>query len=377
MKRLLPAKNGCRLLLLLLLAPVSLYAQEIVTEVPPEYEKPVEEWVELLELETSSFYKGRFNDTYAQEIINGNILAVAEDMILEFENSDWGENRNQKQKILNQLQRFKGAMKVALNTEGIEGALDKNAEQNIFLESLNDQNFGLKLLELETLTDVSGEDVIGYFGETDDELLLYQYLPDGERVELLLTQNQVREWRLLENALKDLIQKQVFLVSESNIRELKNAVVRWENFLDNGYSQMPWESGINGRLIKVPEFGPPDHQFIFMHPTLGLEFSAESFDETRVKEVLHIELLGHVWYTGHQLDNFRGISLSASLREDLDPGIGVMFHIQRNWSVGVAWHDVEEDPFLFFSVDLFRFAKQNATQYVKEYDAVRRQLGLN
>jgi len=92
---------------------------------------------------------------------------------------------------------------------------------------------------------------------------------------------------------------------------------------------------------------------------------------------MHIELLGHIWYHGKQLENFRGLSLSASLREDLDPGIGVMFHVKRHWSVGVSWHDVDEDPFVFFSVDLFRFAKQSATSYVEKYDTVRTLLSDN
>ena len=140
---------------------------------------------------------------------------------------------------------------------------------------------------------------------------------------------------------------------------------------------MPWESFINGRIIEAPGFpetGPPDHQWILLHPTLGLELSASSLDEARVKEVLHIELLGHIWYRGQLLDNFRGLSVTASLREDVDPGLGLMLHIKRNWSVGISWHDVDEDPFLFFSVDLFRFAKQTASSYAEKYEHLRRQL---
>jgi hypothetical protein len=366
------------LLCVLLLLPFPILAQQIVIDVPDEYEEPIEDWITLDERENSPFYKGRFaDDAIAQNIKYGRILDVTRGMISAFDASDWEGHESTKQKILNRLQRFIVAMEVALNTQGIKGALDKISEQNIFLQSLNNQGFGLSSFRDETLMDGRGLDVPGFFGGTEDEIIFFENLEDGESVELLVSPAQVRLWRLLADALTNLLVEQITLVSEANIMQLKNAVVRWENVLENGYSQMPWESAINGRLIKAPEFGPPDHQFIVMHPALGLEFSVDPFDETRVKEVLHIELMGHIWYHGNQLDNFRGVSLSASLREDLDPGIGVMLHIKRNWSIGLAWHDVEEDPYLFFSVDLFRFAKGRATQYVEKYDDLREQLDVN
>jgi hypothetical protein len=92
---------------------------------------------------------------------------------------------------------------------------------------------------------------------------------------------------------------------------------------------------------------------------------------------MHVEFLGHIWYRGEQLGDYWGVSATVSLREDLDPGIGVQVHIKRNWNLGVTWHDVDEDPYVFFSVDLFRFAKQSASKYVAEYEDVRAQLGLD
>jgi len=155
--------------------------------------------------------------------------------------------------------------------------------------------------------------------------------------------------------------------------ELKNAVERWENFLNKGYSMMPWESLLNGWWLDLPQndFGPPDHQWIILHPTLGLELSVDDLDESRVKETLHIEALGHIWYRGRQLEDYAGISATISLREDLDPGIGMLVHFKRNWNLGLVWHDVDEDPFLFFSVDLFNFAKQEIPKYVDRYNDVK------
>ena len=341
----------------------------IVDEPPDEFN---EDWVPGDE-STSPFHRQRFGDTYLERIENGQIFTVASEMISLFDALDWGEHEAQQQKILNQLQRFRGAIRVALETPGIEGPLDLKAEQNIFIEELNKQEFGLHSLTIETIADDSGEDVSGYFRDTSDEILLYEWAEDGDKVRLLLTTEQVRQWRLLENALLNLINDQVGLVSAANIMELKNAVERWENVLDKGYSMMPWESYLNGRWIDLPkrDFGPPDHQWIVLHPTLGLELSIDDLGESRVKETLHIEAIGHIWYRGRQLQDYAGISGTISFREDLDPGIGVLVHFKRNWSLGLTWHDVDEDPFLFFSVDLFNFAKQEIPKYVERYNGVK------
>lgn len=366
-----------------LLVHSTLWAQSLVDEVPPEYEEPVEEWETEEEMTDSPFHKQRFlDDAISERIRLGKIVDVTSELISLFEARDWGENEIKQQKILNQLQRFLGAVKVAFRTQGIEGALDLKAEQNLFLNALNDQEFGLESLKMETVQDAGGSSVSGYFDESDDKLVLFEYveIQGEEKIRLLLTQEQVREWRLLEDALSNLLVKQIALVSVANIKALSDAVIRWENILDKGYSQMPWESLVNGWLIEppgFPELGPPDHQWIFLHPTLGLELSTNPIKETRVKEVMHIELLGHIWYRGEQLHDFSGLSLAASLREDLDPGIGLMFHIKRNWSIGVSWRDLEEDPFLFFSVDLFRFAKQNGSKYMDKYEQARAQIGID
>ena len=372
----------CTLVALLVGAP-ALSAQTLVDagDVPSEFEDvSVDDWVSESEERTSPFHQQRFVDTYADDIQTGRIFAVASEMISLFDAQDWGENEPKQEKILNQLQHFLDALKVALDSPGIEGSLDTKAEQNIFLEAFNTEEFGLHTLKMEEIADASGEDVSGYFKGTPNELLLYEWAEDGNKVRLLLTPEQMRQWRLLQNALSNLVTEQVALVSASNVQELKDAVERWENFLDRGYSQMPWESLVNGWLIEppgFPELGPPGHQWILLHPTVGLELSVDPLDEAKVKEAMHVEFLGHIWYRGEQLGDYWGVSATVSLREDLDPGVGVQVHIKRNWNLGVTWPDVDEDPFLFFSVDLFRFAKQNASKYVAEYEGVRAQLGLD
>jgi len=361
--------------------PLSAQTPVDAGEVPSEFEDvSVDDWVSESEERTSPFHRQRFEDTYADKIQAGQIFAVASEMISLFDAQDWGENEPEQKKILNQLQRFLAALKIALLSPGIDGPLETKLEQNIFLAAFNKEGFGLDALKMEEIADTSGEDVSCYFKGTADELLLYEWDEDGDKVHLLLTPEQMRQWRLLQNALSNLVTEQVALVSAENVQELKDAVERWENFLGRGYSQMPWESLVNGWLIEppgFPELGPPGHQWILLHPTVGLELSVDPLDEAKVKEAMHVEFLGHIWYRGKQLGDHWGVSATVSLREDLDPGVGVLVHIKRNWNLGVTWHDVDEDPFLFFSVDLFRFAKQNASKYVAEYEDVRAQLGLD
>ena len=362
-----------------LLGALAPSAQTLVEELPPEFEEPIENWVSETEVQTSPYHRKRFTDDYAEKIQSGQILAVASEIISQFGTSHWGENAFKHEKIMHHLSAFLDAMRTALNAPGIEGPLETKFEQNTFLAVFNQQQFGLNSLQMEILTDASGNEVTGYFKGTPNQLMLYEWAQGDEKIRLLLASSQVRQWRLLENALTNLVTEQVALISKANIQVLKNAVVRWENFLEKGYSQMPWESLVNGWLVEPPGFpepGPPGHQWIILHPTLGLEFSVNKLDETRVKEAMHVEVLGHIWYRGRQLEDYWGASATVSLREDLDPGLGVMIHIKRFWNIGIAWHDSDDDPYLLFSVDLFRFAKQNAPKYVEKYKSIRTQLGL-
>ena len=346
-------------------------------ELPPEFEDPVENWVVEREKNESPFHRQRLLDTYAEDIEAGRIYAVVSHLIAQFDAVDWGTNEPQQQKILRQLNRFLAALALALEEPIISGALDTAEEQDALLTALNAQRFGLDSLKSELLIDDTDQDVLGYFAETENELFLYVWTEEGDQVRLVLTIDEVRQWRLLENTLSNLMNEQAALVRAENVGDLRSAVIGWENYLDRGYSQMPWESLVNSWLIEPPELGPPRRQWVFLHPTVGLELSVAPVDETTVKEALHVELFGHIWYRGKELDNFWGISVAASLREDVDPGLGFLVHIRRNWNLGVTWHGVDGDPFLFFSVDLFRFARENAEKYVGKYDEARSKLGLN
>ncbi len=367
----------CSALVLTILGASSLFAEMVVNidNVPPEYEEDVAAWQTDLDIATSPFHRQRFKDTYVEAIAEGDILNIASQMISDFDNLDWGDEEDKQQRILSQLERFLDAMKTALASDDIDPPLDELSEQNLFIGIMGNLDHGLGSLMMEDDTDTRGNDVKSYFKGTPNRVLLYEFIEvdTKEMARLLLAPEHVRQWRILENALTDLVNEQSKLVMAANVRDLNLAAERWDNFLNKGYSQTPWEALFNGYVIGVPEkeFGPPTRQWILAHPTIGVELSVDPLDESRIKEALHIEALGHVWYRGKKLDRFWGVSAAISIREDLDPGIGVLIHFRRNWNLGITWHDVDEDPFLFFSVDLLQFVRQSASQYKERYKAVR------
>jgi hypothetical protein len=357
-----------------------LSAQTVVLDVPLEYEESIDVWETDGERASSPYHRNRLDDQYAKSLEEGFVVQVVGQLVKRFENEDWGPNEVEQSKILNRLNLFHTAMKFALAQPGIEGIPNQLVEQELFLRAFNDQHFGLNSLQMQILSDSNGEEVPGYFGGQADEILLYEWTAEGDSVRLLLEPKQVRQWRFLQNTLSTLVNNMADKLRSVNIRDLTLAVDRWENFLERGYSQMPWESFINGYLIRppgLPKLGPPGHQWIILHPSVGFELKVDSVDELRVKEVMNIELLGHIHYWGERLDKLWGLSISTTLRDDMDPGLGVQLHLSRNWNLGVSWHDFEEDPFLFMSVDLFSAASREAPRYLAAYQEQRKKLGLD
>lgn len=163
---------------------------------------------------------------------------------------------------------------------------------------------------------------------------------------------------------------------------IRNAQARWEIYLREGMSQFPWEAAFNSWTIGADNIQyPPKRQWILMHPELGVEASTRSLKEVTAKESLAIELFGHVWYRWRNPDQperglrWWGISAAASLRDDLRPGIGFIAHYGRFVTVGVTWHDPDEDgrwfndaPFILMGIDLFRFAEERAPSYQKRWE---------
>lgn len=166
---------------------------------------------------------------------------------------------------------------------------------------------------------------------------------------------------------------------------IRDARVRWDAFVEEGMSQYPWEAVFNTHLAPegTIEF-PPSRQWVLLHPQVGVEVSTGGLRNLRAKESLLVEVVGHVWYrwheTGHGGVGLRwwGISAAASLRDDLPPGVGVVGHWGRLFTVGVLWHDGDEDgawfdqaPFVVLGLDLFRLVEDRGPAYHRKWEEAR------
>ena len=197
-------------------------------------------------------------------------------------------------------------------------------------------------------------------------------LPDPQAEDLLFRIDTVN--RLLTHFKKPAI--------EQTVAAIENAKDRWEIYMREGMSQFLWEAAFNSATIGADNIQyPPMRQWILLHPELGVEIGTKSFKEVTAKESLAIELLGHVWYHWRNLDKpeaglrWGGISAAVSLRDDLRPGIGFIAHWGRFVTLGVTWHDANEDgrwfndaPFIMMGIDLFRFADDRVPAYQKKWE---------
>ena len=162
-----------------------------------------------------------------------------------------------------------------------------------------------------------------------------------------------------------------------NVQAIRRAEKRWDLFMKQGMSQYPWEAAANGWLIGGGsiEF-PPTRQWIVAHPELGVEISTHRISDMTAKESLLIEVIGHVWYrwldANDPAEGLRwwGIAAAATLRDDMGPGIGFIFHYGRFVTAGVTWHResgeggwLQKSPYVVFGIDLFRFAEDRVPRY--------------
>lgn len=168
---------------------------------------------------------------------------------------------------------------------------------------------------------------------------------------------------------------------KTNVMAIRAARERWDAFVDQGMSQYPWEAGLNNYLAPegTIEF-PPARQWILLHPELGVEVSTDGIKDLRVKESLLVEAVGHVWYRWRKAGDpgaglrWWGVSAAASLRDDLRPGIGLVGHYGKLYTLGVLWHDGDEDgawfdqaPFVVLGLDLFRLVADRAPEYQRKW----------
>ena len=262
----------------------------------------------------------------------------------DFRNSevDWSKKINIKQKFQNELDSLVSDYIAAVEWAGIEDKV--NAD---------------KILDKFETARFQGDGY--YFPGTDNEIEFIQ-----EVVDTL----QAKDLRYRAETINKLLNKFKEPVRKRNIEAIAKAESRWKNYINNGFSQYPWESFINGYITSFDIQNPPGHQWIIFHHELGVELSTKKLKQMKVKEVLTIEMLGLIDYYGDYWENFWGFSGIVTLRDDIGIGIGGIIHFGPTFNLGLTWHDINDDdnffndnPFLMLSIDILRFMGLTIPKY--------------
>ena len=139
---------------------------------------------------------------------------------------------------------------------------------------------------------------------------------------------------------------------------------RWDKYFDASRFQYPWELAINDRRFKNEGRGgfisPPEDQWIFMHPSVGMRYNAKG--EQTFEALLMLEVAGiHRWkWVGADRDDKLGGSLVVAWagqhggNGETKPGVGFIAYMPKSWAVGLLRHTVagEKTTSLIVNADI-------------------------
>lgn len=148
----------------------------------------------------------------------------------------------------------------------------------------------------------------------------------------------------------------------ATVYELAKVDRRWSAYLSGARAMYPWEMFLNGALA-APHYRhhgfvePPTRQVLFLHPDAGLQVANEGSD--RLQSVVALEGLGfYAWRWSKRDELAPAFGASYVLTWDGDStgpvAQGVLLHLPRNLSIGVAWKRVNGElrPLYLMSGDV-------------------------
>lgn len=155
------------------------------------------------------------------------------------------------------------------------------------------------------------------------------------------------------------------------VHELAVSIDRgWTNYLEEGYSQYPWEAVVNSKVTPrlFGEYSwddPPNEQLVFLHPELCALVDIREGGDQETETALLVHGLGYVRYFGDERSWFAGLSASACF-SDMEPktGYGATLHLDLaglgiqlpHVSVGAIWFDSDDgwgDPLVSVTADFW------------------------
>lgn len=140
---------------------------------------------------------------------------------------------------------------------------------------------------------------------------------------------------------------------------LDRLIALWGSFNRRGYSQYPWELAINGLSRPAPDdLSPPAHQFVFLHPSFGVEVGGQ-WDELRRLDVLAVEPLGYLRYNASRT-SYVGVSSVVTFPSNASVGVGAVVHLGRVAKLGYVVRRADAAGVhrngVMMSVDAYRLA---------------------
>lgn len=124
---------------------------------------------------------------------------------------------------------------------------------------------------------------------------------------------------------------------------------QWDYYFDEARSQYWWELAVNSRRYKASDgelAEPPGGQLILGHPSVAFEYvGGGARNESAYDGVVVVEVAGYNkfgWRNSQPLKRPLGGSLVVTYTPDNTgdrAGIGVMLHVNNNWSIGATRRD--------------------------------------
>ena len=137
---------------------------------------------------------------------------------------------------------------------------------------------------------------------------------------------------------------------------------RWRSYFAEARSQYPWELYINSRRYEATVrgssgvSGPPDWQWIVLHPDVGMQYVRAAAAGDRFKPALVLEIVGYnrwSWGADHRPQNAWGASLVRSYADTASVPSGAWgIAVHRNNKYSLTFSRVDGRLGLLLSIDL-------------------------
>jgi hypothetical protein len=113
----------------------------------------------------------------------------------------------------------------------------------------------------------------------------------------------------------------------ATVEVLRTLATRWENYVRNSYSQLPWELALNGALRGRSGYEPPTQQFILLHPSIGIEANGTVLKELRRVDVAVLEPVGWIFHYNDDYTRYLGVSGALTFASNRNIAVGGYAHL--------------------------------------------------